>query len=84
MKIMVTGRSGQVGWELERQLQPLGQRVLVKRVQAASSVKANRPPSLGDCQLPVSCWSSARALKMRRSPAYTPDTAAPVCVSRIG
>ncbi|MGH8807925.1 MAG: SDR family oxidoreductase, partial [Noviherbaspirillum sp.] len=33
MKILLTGRSGQVGYELERSLQPLGEIVAVGRAQ---------------------------------------------------
>ena len=44
MKLLVTGRNGQVGWELTRALQPLGEVVALDRAQADLAV----PNSLRD------------------------------------
>ena len=42
MRILLTGRSGQVGWELERTLQPLGNVVAVER----SRMDLTKPDSI--------------------------------------
>ncbi len=54
MKILLLGKNGQVGWELQRSLQPLGELVALDR---------NSSPLCGDLLQPVALAEAVRAIK---------------------
>ena len=63
MRILLLGKNGQVGWELQRALAPLGQLIALDR--AGLSAQAGMPALCGDLNDPTALAQTVRALKPR-------------------
>ena len=63
MKILLLGKNGQVGWELQRALAPLGQLVALDR--QGLPAQAGLPALCGDLNDPAALAHTVRALKPR-------------------
>ena len=63
MKILLLGKNGQVGWELQRALAPLGQLIALDR--QGLPAQAGMPALCGDLNDPAALAHTVRALKPR-------------------
>ena len=63
MKILLLGKNGQVGWELQRALAPLGQLIALDR--AGQAAQANQPALSGNLNDPAALAQTVRDLKPR-------------------
>lgn len=62
MKILLLGKNGQLGWELQRSLAPLGELVALGRVTASNPLHEGRPLA-GDLYQPEALLHSVRCVQ---------------------